>query len=415
MTIEELRSKNLLAYEFVRGSQLYNTALPPVNGVEQSDTDYGGVYIASQSILMGLPEFYEAQVSDEKNDTTFYELGRWVELLMKANPNALESLFVPQDKIIGDVHPAIQLIIDNRDLFVTKECFNSLSGYAVSQIKKCRGLNKKCVQQPMVTRKEVLDFCFVPHNQGSTHVRKWLADNGLKQRYCGLVSLPNMHDVYGLYYDFGTHIICEYGVDLRDESQIDKLSEKLQDERTMTDEDKLFVNALEKYCEYESIYKIVPTGYHGIVSENSDSNSVRFESIAKGSKPLTIMTYNQSGYESHCRKYKEYQEWVQKRNPVRYESNLKSNYDCKNVMHCVRLLHMGKELVEGKGFNVVRTWDRDMLLDIRNHKYEYEEIMSYVENLFEEVSSKIQTCELPDTVDKAKINELLIQARKLSE
>jgi hypothetical protein len=74
---------------------------------------------------------------------------------------------------------------------------------------------------------------------------------------------------------------------------------------------------------------------------------------------------------------------------------------------------MGKELVEGKGFNVVRTWDRDMLLDIRNHKYEYEEIMEYVEKLFDEVNSKIETCTLPDTVDKEKVNELLISARNL--
>jgi hypothetical protein len=76
---------------------------------------------------------------------------------------------------------------------------------------------------------------------------------------------------------------------------------------------------------------------------------------------------------------------------------------------------MGKELVEGKGFNVVRTWDRDFLLDIRNHKYEYEEIMAYVENLFEEVNSKIATCPLPDTVDKEKVNELLIKARSLGK
>lgn len=414
MTIDELRTNGILAYEYVRGSQLYNTALPPINGVEQSDTDYGGVYIAPKSVLMGLPELYEPQVSDEKNDTTFYELGRWVELLMKANPNALESLYVPQDKVVGEIHPAIQLILDNRDIFVTKECFNSLCGYAVSQIKKCRGLNKKCVQQPMVSRKEVLDFCFVPYKQGSTHVTKWLADNGLKQKYCGLVALPNMHDVYGLYYDFGTHIICEYGVDLRDTLQVDRLYMKLNDVDTVTENDKLFMKSFLSYSGCETIYEVVPTGYHGIVSENADSNSVRFESIAKGETPLVIMTFNQSGYESHCKKYKEYQEWVQKRNPVRYESNLKSNYDCKNVAHCVRLLHMGKELAEGKGFNVVRTWDRQMLLDIRNHKYEYEEIMTYVEELFNDVKQKIETCTLPETVDKEKVNELLIKARELS-
>ena len=283
----------------------------------------------------------------------------------------------------------------------------------MSQIKKCRGLNKKCVQ-PIVNRKEVLDFCFVPYKQGSTNVEKWLNDNGLKQKYCGLVSLPNMHDVYGLYYDFGTHIICEYGVDLRDNLQVDKLYMKLLDVDVITENDKLFMNSFLTYSGCKTIYEVIPTGYHGIVSETSESNSVRFESISKGEAPLIIMTFNKSGYESHCKKYKEYQEWVQKRNPVRYESNLKSNYDCKNVMHCVRLLHMGKELVEGKGYNVVRTWDRDFLLDIRNHKYEYEEIMTYVENLFEEVNSKIATCSLPDTVDKEKVNELLIKARELS-
>ena len=101
------------------------------------------------------------------------------------------------------------------------------------------------------------------------------------------------------------------------------------------------------------------------------------------------MTYNQQGYESHCRKYKEYYEWVEKRNPARYESNLKSNYDVKNVAHCVRLLHMGRELAKGEGFNVVRTWDRDMILDIRNHKYEYEEIIEYVEKVFAEMK---KTC-----------------------
>ena len=39
----------------------------PINGVEQSDTDYGGVYIAPiNHFLWGLPELYEPQVSDAK-------------------------------------------------------------------------------------------------------------------------------------------------------------------------------------------------------------------------------------------------------------------------------------------------------------------------------------------------------------
>ena len=143
------------------------------------------------------------------------------------------------------------------------------------------------------------------------------------------------------------------------------------------------------------------------------SNEVRLSSIPKGEIPICFMTYNQQGYESHCRKYKEYQEWVQKRNPARYESNLKSNYDVKNVAHCVRLLHMGLELARGEGFNVVRTWDREMILDIRNHKYEYEEIIDYVERTFAHMKELAEKCDLPKTVDKQKVNELILQARSL--
>ena len=398
MTIQDVKDNGILAYEYVRGSQLYGTSLPPVNGVEQSDIDYGGVFIAPNEILLGLSENYEPQVSDEKHDTTYYELGRWVELLMKANPNALESLFIPNDKIIGEIHPSVQLIIDNRDMFVTKECFKSLFGYSISQIRKCRGLNKKCVQ-PIVERKSVLDFCYTFKGQGSQSINDFLKENGLKQMYCGLVNIPNMKDIYGVYYDFAAHVYFE---------KLD-VNQKI----------KLLYNDIIDYNKVDLIENRISNkdwfGYSGIVHPNGTSNEVRLSSIPKGETPICFMSYNQNGYESHCKKYKEYQEWVEKRNPIRYESNLKSNYDVKNVSHCVRLLHMGKELVEGKGFNVVRTWDRQMLIDIRNHKYEYEEIMSYVENLFEDINLKVDKCDLPETVDKEKVNKLLIEARSLNK
>lgn len=410
LTIEILKKNNLIAYEYVRGSNLYNTALPD----GKSDIDIGGVYILPNDYLLGLPENYTPQVSDETNDTTYYELGRWVELLMKCNPTAIESLFVPEDKIIGPVHPSVQIFIDNRDMFLTKEIFKTNLGFAYNQVKRARGLNKKIVN-PITERKTVLDFCYVPYNQGTKHVEKWLADNGLKQKYCALVPLPNMHDVYGLYYDFGTHIICEYGIDLRcgeDLLALDKVFAKAATKETFK-QHKLFAQSIDKYCEYNSIYDIVPSGYHGIVSENSESNDVRHEAVPKGKTPIIIMSFNKDGYTVHCKKYKEYKEWEAKRNPVRYESNLHKNYDSKNIYHTIRLIHMSKELAENKGFNIVRTWDRDFLIDIRNHKFEYDYIMDYANNVYNETMEKINDCKLPETVDKDKVNDLLIQARKM--
>ena len=384
MNIQEVENK--LAYKFVRGSTLYNT------NIETSDVDYGGVFILPNEKLLGLPHFYQDQISDEKHDTTYYEFNRWVELLMKANPNALESLFVPTDKVIGDIHPAVQLIIDNRDMFLTKECFKSLSGYAYAQIQKCRGFNKKCVQ-PVMEKKEVMDFCYTFKDQGSQPMKEFLAERGLDQKYCGLVSIPNMKDTYGVYYDFAAH----HKFEPRNDVFADYVASFGTD----------FCGKVIKREENKEFF-----GYSGIVHPDGKSNEVRLSSIPKGEIPICFMIYNQQGYESHCRKYKEYQEWVQKRNPARYESNLKSNYDVKNVMHCVRLLHMGKELAEGKGFNVVRTWDRDMLLDIRNHKYEYEKIIEYVEKVFAEMKELAANCDLPKTVDIQKVNDLILQARQ---
>lgn len=390
MTIQELEDNHQLAYKFVRGSTLYNT------NIETSDVDYGGVFILPNESLLGLPDFYQDQVSDEKHDTTYYEFNRWVELLMKANPNALESLFVPKDKVIGEIHPAVQLIIDNRDLFLTKECFKSLSGYAYAQIQKCRGLNKKCVQ-PVMERKEVMDFCYTFKDQGSQPMKEFLVEHGLNQKYCGLVSIPNMKDVYGVYYDFAAYLTFE---DLDDTTKREIVFKS----------DLIYINDVDKV--FERMDKKDFFGYSGIVHPEGKSNEVRLSSISKGEVPICFMTYNQQGYESHCRKYKEYQEWVEKRNPARYESNLKSNYDVKNVAHCIRLLHMGRELAKGEGFNVVRTWDREMILDIRNHKYEYEEIIEYVEKVFAEMKEFAEKCNLPKTADKQKVNELILKARQ---
>ena len=389
MTIEELRKSGWIAFEYIRGSHAYGL------NTETSDEDHGGVFICPPEMLMGLRGQYIEQVADEKNDTVFYEFGRWIELLMKANPTALESLFIPERCIIGEVHPMIRYIMDHKEMFLSKECFTTLTGYATSQIGKARGLNKKIVN-PVTERKGVLDFCYTFKGQGSEPISEFLNRNNLSQKYCGLVNIPNMKDVYGVYYDFAAYF-------------------KFEDLDDVTKRNIIYKSGLVDANDTDKIFSRIDNreffGYSGICSEDGDSNEVRLSSIPKGEKPICFMTYNKDGYTSHCKKYWEYQDWVKKRNPIRYESNLVSNYDCKNVMHCTRLLHMGKELVEGKGFNVERTWDKEMLLDIRNHKYEYEEIIAYVENLYQSIIDSMENCSLPDAIDENLINKMLIEAR----
>ena len=407
---DTIRSDGRLLYEYIRGSHAYGL------NVETSDIDTSGVYICKPNELIGLGLDYKEQVSDAKHDNVWFEIGNYLKLLLKSNPTVMESLFIPKDKIIGEVSPLFQPILDNRNEFITKQLFNPLFGYGKSQIEKAKGLNKMINwEKDRVKRKSPLDFCYTFLDQGSTNIIKWLNSRGLKQKYCGLVNIPNMHDVYGLYYDWKKHFEDEniYFNVLRDSyvnihSELNKLISYIIgfnhfNSRYIDDE----LSQVQNWFDKLSIKE-----YRGIVNEDETSNELRLSSVSKGETPICWMTYNQTGYTKHCIDYKNYQEWVKNRNQIRYDSNLNKNYDSKNICHCVRLMHMGLELAKGEGFNVQRTWDRDFLLDIRNHKFEYDEIMEYVTQKHNEFNEAIKTSTIKDSIDVNFVNDLLIDIRK---
>ena len=85
----------------------------------------------------------------------------------------------------------------------------------------------------------------------------------------------------------------------------------------------------------------------------------------------------------------------------------------KNIMHSVRLMHMAYEIATGQGFNVDRTnIDREFLLNIRNHNFEYDYLINYLEEFKVKMTEAMENSNLPDKVDTDKVNELLIKVRK---
>lgn len=395
MTIKDIEEKDMIAYKYMAGSHSQNLAGP------DSDVDFHGVYFTDFTKLIGLGNDYEEEISDEKHDETYHEFGKWMTLLSKGNPNALESLFVPEGMVVGDIHPAIQEVLKNRDKFVSKEVVKSLSGYAFNQIKKARGLGKKIVN-PVTERKDVLDFCYVADKQGSKPVKEWLKKNGLDQKYCGLVNIPNMPHTYGVYYDFAAYFKFEK-IRFGTNGYITK--DTVSHELDKFDVD---YNSVCKRIEDKEFFH-----YGGIVHPDDieKSNEVRLSSIPKGEKPIFMMQYNKDAYTCHCREYKEYQEWVEKRNQKRYSKAVEAGYNQKNMCHCVRLLTMAKEVSEGKGFNLWRTDDRDFLMGIKNGDYTYEYLIDYAERLLADVNENLPKSNLPDEVDKDFVNDLTIYCR----
>lgn len=189
MTIEDLRDKGLIILECISGSKAYGLDTP------SSDTDIKGVFILPKEEYYGLT--YTPQVNNETNDIVFYEFGRFMELLSLNNPNILELLNTPESAIIYK-HPFLNEI--NSELILSKLCNNTFGKFALSQIKKAKGLKKKIVNPVAKERKSVLSFCFVNYDQGAIPLLKYLEIKGWQQEHCGLVNIPHMKDVYGLYY-----------------------------------------------------------------------------------------------------------------------------------------------------------------------------------------------------------------------
>lgn len=392
LTFKDIEDRGMLLYRYVRGSTAYGLALPT------SDVDEGGVYLEPIDTLLDLGLDYQEQISDEKNDTTWYSLKKFMHLLMNGNPNVLEALFV-DDKFVLYEHPIMTEIKKHRHIFLTKDCFGPLIGYAKTQIMKARGLNKKIVN-PVTERKDVLDFCYTFKNQGSQSMKEFLAERGLDQKYCGLVNIPNMKDTYGVYYDYAAHVHFEPM----------SISEKIEFKRQLClrfNDPEWSYHHIDLRIERKDFF-----GYAGIVHPDGKSNEVRLSSIPKGEKPICFMTYNQDGYTSHCKRYTEYQDWVAKRNPQRYLENKEKDYDRKNIAHSVRLMHMGIELAKEGIFHVDRTnIDRDFILDIRLGNRTYDEVITYIESKNEEMKQAMESSTLPEHIDVEVVNKLLLDIR----
>lgn len=390
-TFEIVRKEGRLLYEYIRGSHLYNL------NVDGSDIDSGGLYICDSSFIyeQGVTP-YQFEIADNKHDTTWYELGKFMGMLVKSNPTVFESLFVPSNKVLTPRNPILDELFANKNEFITKDCFKPFVGYAIEQIKKARGLNKKFVC-PMVERKTPLDFTYTFHKQGSMPILDFLAKHHMKIEYCGLNRIPHMNDMYGLFYDWGKHY---------DESQ-DK-NERYWITHSWS------TLCSDRFQKYGDIKNEPIMHYRGLTSEEiSHTTQLRLSSIDdKNDIPICHISFNSNGFQEHCRKYKEYKDWEKNRNPQRYESNLNKTYDSKNMMHCMRLMHMGKEIAEGQGVNLERTWDRELLLNIRNHKYEYDELIEMVDNEKTAMDKAIAESTLKEHIDVDLVKHILSNARK---
>lgn len=113
----------------------------------------------------------------------------------------------------------------------------------------------------------------------------------------------------------------------------------------------------------------------------------------------------EQSYHSARENWNKYINWKQTRNPKRYAIEEKYHLDLKMAMHLYRLLSECKELLETGNITLPRP-DKDFLLEVRNGKFTYDELMIESENVINTINS-VQSS-LPKKPDIKKITELFL-------
>ncbi len=116
---------------YLVGSRAYGTSTP------ESDEDYRGIFILPSRYYLSICEPVK-QIADERNNTTYYTLKRFLELAATANPNIVEMLFMPPDCCVFEA-PLMHRLLDHREIFITKQAYTSHVNYAAAQIKRAKG------------------------------------------------------------------------------------------------------------------------------------------------------------------------------------------------------------------------------------------------------------------------------------
>lgn len=122
----------LLGY---RGSQAHGTYRPNTEENSTDDIDIMGVIVHPKEAYLGFGRQETFERFEDPWDVVVYDIRHFVRLLVKQNPNVLSLLWLQRNYYMK-ISRTGKMLIDNRDLFVSKQAYHSFTGYAYSQLKK---------------------------------------------------------------------------------------------------------------------------------------------------------------------------------------------------------------------------------------------------------------------------------------
>lgn len=377
----DLRERTILLT--VGGSRAYGIHTPA------SDVDVKGVAVPTKPYFLGFDQNFAqadqpshltpflADMNDEeqkvaadtKIEGSIYEIRKFLKLASDANPNILDVLFC-RDEEVRVLSPQGMILRDNRALFVSAKCKHTFSGYAASQLKRIRG-HRSWLLNPPKKKPTRADFglpekTLIPKDEiaaAEAAVRKQL-------------------DSWNI--DFGS---------MSDAEQIHLKSQ------------------IHSYL--SSMLSSMGKSDHDAVEE---AKWLAAAETAGLSEKLIYVMQKEREYKSAFTHFKQYEEWKENRNEARASLEAKYGYDTKHGAHLVRLLKMGREILETGEVHVWRGGpdgpnDREELLSIRNGAWDYDRLDEWADREDKAMETMYQNRQyvVPKSPDRKAIDGLCVQ------
>lgn len=355
-----------IIYETVVGSRAYGTNLD-----ETADYDRAGVMIPGKEFFLGLDKFEQFQGFPEK-DRVIYDIRKILKLMADNNPNCLDLLWAPERCLIKTT-PYWEKIKDQRDIFLSKRCRHTFSGYAQAQLLRIK-THRKFLLNPPTKEPTREDFGLKPMSIFPTAQLKAIIFSTLgnflieedKENFLG-----ELDDIYGDY------IIPLFGRYVKEDRRILAM-------------------------EYLQV---------GVKSQANTLRSlgdtyIKAEYLEEAEKELKYYHAN--------KEWEQYVSWKAHRNKVRAALEIKFGYDPKHAMHLIRLYRQGYEILETGKVNVDRTGiDAEELRGIRQGSWPFDKVEEYAKSMDAKLDALYKTSFLPKTPQHDKIRNLCVDTVEL--
>lgn len=359
---EYIKDNHQLSFLSIVGSQAYGL------NIDSSDTDLKGFCIPNKRSLYGIApfeqfehrdclkdsSFHQLWQDDPTGDTTVYSISKFVKLALDNNPSIIELLAVDEQFIIHKT-PEYQFLAENLDSILCKNAKYRFAGYAHAQFQRI------------------------------TKHRQWLLNPPKKRPERSDFGLPDVQD------------LSQFKM-VR--SQIDKII-------NFNDLDALELDNEQKYFIREALSKRV-----GWDAFDKDYNKNMVLGVMKeyeiDQKYMNYFT-QESAFQNALRAYNDYEQWKKTRNEKRQALEAKCGYDSKHASHCLRLLRMGIEIMQGKGIKVYRHDDRDELIDLKIGNWNYDTFLEKFENETAKLDTLYETSTLRHKPNRAKFDDWLVE------